>query len=367
MASQTSTEPAIDLSQSPIVQIGVVVADAVRTAGNYARLFGLGPWVFDDTTGDRTILHGRKVEGPNGYVRGTVANFANVQLELIEPLFGPSSHIDHLRDHGEGVQHLSFGILDRYDDALAAWQQRGIGLELQGVVGGCIAVSYADTIKELGAHLELIRPLKPDDQPVLGQWGMTAPPSEFIAAMAGRAIRQVGIVVRDVEETVRHYEDLLGVGPWTISGTGLGGGADAAKAAAPQLVTWKGKEGDQDSSLIEPTSWTLHGVPMLHSEMHLKTALCDWNGFQIKLIQPLAKPGVYWEFLNRRGPGVHHLGFGHVDDYDALLDQFAASGIAAEMTGTVGATGRFAHLATAKDLGVTFQIAHMPDGGDVSV
>lgn len=34
ITTQTSTEPAIDLSRSPIVQIGVVVAHAVRTACN---------------------------------------------------------------------------------------------------------------------------------------------------------------------------------------------------------------------------------------------------------------------------------------------------------------------------------------------
>ena len=39
-------QPAVDIKDNPIIQIGFVVRDAVKMAKRYAEIFGIGPWNF---------------------------------------------------------------------------------------------------------------------------------------------------------------------------------------------------------------------------------------------------------------------------------------------------------------------------------
>lgn len=58
MAEGTERQPVVDMKGRKTVQIGIVVVDAAKTARRYSELFGIGPWLFLDLTGDDVILHG---------------------------------------------------------------------------------------------------------------------------------------------------------------------------------------------------------------------------------------------------------------------------------------------------------------------
>jgi hypothetical protein len=58
-------------------------------------------------------------------------------------------------------------------------------------------------------------------------------------------------------------------------------------------------------------------------------ALADLGGMELELIQPTGD-GWYAEFLRRKGPGRHHLGFRpgfKTEDFDAALRFLAERGI----------------------------------------
>jgi len=48
MAEGTEQQAVVDMKDSKIVGIGIVVADVAKTARRYPDIFGVGPWLFYD-------------------------------------------------------------------------------------------------------------------------------------------------------------------------------------------------------------------------------------------------------------------------------------------------------------------------------
>lgn len=335
--------PAVDMHGRKIVQVGIVVADAARTVRNYSRLFGLGPWTFLDMTATDVVLHNQRLADSDGCVRVAMANIGDIQIELLQPLYGLGTHMEFLRQRGEGIHHVSFGTVDNYDEAVSALQQQGVGIEMQGKLGGAIAFSYMDTCRELGTIFEFVRPPGPGVQSNIAPWGISTPStSPAVVNIMGKRIAQLGFVVNDAEKMARRYEELLGIGPWRMS-------VPAAQSGIPPTP-------------VPPASggWILHGIPMVRVSARLKIAFCDWEGLQFELIEPLAGPGTHWEYFKTQGNGIHHLSFGPVDDHDALLEAFAAGGIGVEMMGRLPRDGRYTYMDTGRDLGTIYEMVRLP-------
>jgi len=105
---------------------------------------------------------------------------------------------------------------------------------------------------------------------------------------------QVGIVVRDVEQSMKHYRSLLGIDKWMPFTVG------------PSMA-----------------HMTYRGKPSQHS---FKAAFAMAGPMMIELLQPLEGDGIYREFLRENGEGVHHLGHVRVDDLDKAVQAMEAAG-----------------------------------------
>jgi catechol 2,3-dioxygenase-like lactoylglutathione lyase family enzyme len=81
---------------------------------------------------------------------------------------------------------------------------------------------------------------------------------------------------------------------------------------------------------------------------------------QIELIRPLRGTGLHSEFLEKNGPGAHHLGF-LVDDIDAEADAARALGFANLQGATFGAL-RFCYLDTFDAFGLYVELVQDPTG-----
>jgi len=147
MPDSTGGSAAADMRGGRFAQIGIVVADAARTARRYAELFGVGPWMFLDLTASDVVLHDEPLTGAEGCVRVAMANLGDLEIELLQPLYGPGTHMEFFQRHGEGIHHVSFGMRDNHDAAVTALRGRGVGIEMQGVLGGAVVFSYMDTLK----------------------------------------------------------------------------------------------------------------------------------------------------------------------------------------------------------------------------
>lgn len=127
-------------------------------------------------------------------------------------------------------------------------------------------------------------------------------------------VRQNGYVVRDVEASMRHWVDVLGVGPFFY---------------------------------IEkvPVDWFRHrGVAY---DIDLSIALANSGDLQIELIQQRNDvPSLYREFAARHGEGLQHMSWWSTTyqaDYDAAL----ARGLTVGHEGQInGPNGRFVYFDT---------------------
>src|SRR5262245_18956843 len=68
---------------------------------------------------------------------------------------------------------------------------------------------------------------------------------------------------------------------------------------------------------------------------HMHLSLGYAGNSQIELIQHLSGQSIYKEFLDKRGEGLHHLGF-IVPDHDKVIADFTANGFPVIQSGRIG-------------------------------
>jgi hypothetical protein len=97
-------------------------------------------------------------------LRAATAQIGNVQWELIEPLDDVGIYAEFLRERGEGLHHVGFGVED-YDESVSFLRGRGLEVLLGGSWGP-VESMYWDTRASLGCIAEIWRePGMGDDFP----------------------------------------------------------------------------------------------------------------------------------------------------------------------------------------------------------
>jgi methylmalonyl-CoA/ethylmalonyl-CoA epimerase len=139
---------------------------------------------------------------------------------------------------------------------------------------------------------------------------------------------QIGIVVRDLEATVRRYEDDYGIGPWEFARIDLGGAHDYRE----------------------------HGQPAERSN-RIATAMVGHVMWE--LIQPLDEESIWARFLAEKGEGVHHIAVA-TPSFDEAVAQAGREDdliLSCEYSGI-----KIAYLPTERDLGVILEVfSGMPE------
>lgn len=102
-----------------------------------------------------------------------------------------------------------------------------------------------------------------------------------------RTAIQVGVVVRDLDQSMAALTAVFGIGPFRV-----------VECPAP------GREQQQ----------FYHGEP---ARFRTRQAFADLGTVELELIQPLEGKTIWSDFLAERGPGIHHIRF-NVPDHQAL-------------------------------------------------
>jgi methylmalonyl-CoA/ethylmalonyl-CoA epimerase len=110
-------------------------------------------------------------------------------------------------------------------------------------------------------------------------------------------ISQVALVVNDLEKSMRQYTETMGWGPWTIYEYKPPRIHDILVRGKPQEFTWIGAE-----TPVGPT--------------------------YVELLEPLEGPSIFREFIERRGEGLHHIGYWakSMNEADKISEKFRARG-----------------------------------------
>lgn len=142
------------LGTTTITQVGIIVSDIEARARAWSDILGLPmPEIIITDTVD---VAQTEYKGQSTPARAKLAFFhmGQVDVELIEPIDGPSTWRDQLEAHGDSLHHIAFQIKGM-GEKLVYLQSKGVPLIQRGeYTGGRYA--YVDGMNQLGAILELL-------------------------------------------------------------------------------------------------------------------------------------------------------------------------------------------------------------------
>jgi catechol 2,3-dioxygenase-like lactoylglutathione lyase family enzyme len=153
----SATEPAYhDPGLNAVAQVAIVCRDIEKSAARWAAFLGVPvPKVTVTKPGSQTKM---LYKGQPSDARVKLAFFkaGQVQIELLEPVGGPSSWKDGLDANGEGFHHLGFVVndLDRSVKALEAMGYPPLHSGRYDSDDG--SYTYMDSRKDLGVIVELL-------------------------------------------------------------------------------------------------------------------------------------------------------------------------------------------------------------------
>ncbi|GAB4427843.1 MAG: VOC family protein [Chloroflexi bacterium OHK40] len=142
------------IGTTTVAQVGLIVRDIEARARAWADVLGVPVPPIIVTAPVETAR--TEYAGASTPARAKLAFFhlGQVDLELIEPIGGPSTWQEQLDRHGESLHHIAFRV-QGLGERLAYLDARGVPLIQRGeYTGGRYA--YVDGGSTLGAILELL-------------------------------------------------------------------------------------------------------------------------------------------------------------------------------------------------------------------
>ena len=143
------------------------------------------------------------------------------------------------------------------------------------------------------------------------------------APIGSKAIVQVCFVTAKLERSATWFGDLLGL-------------------PVPEFITSGAREEAATEYLGQP------------SDARCRMAFFKLDNLDIELIEPDGRPSCWREFLDRNGPGVHHLAF-RVNGMAATIEGLEARGLALLQKGEFSG-GRYAYIDTEAHMGVLTEL-----------
>jgi len=147
--------PPQPIKMGDLTQVGMVVKDLQESMERYWKLLGIGPWsiyTFAPPDLREATVRGKRVDYS---MRLALCMAGPVQLELIQPLDGPSIYVEHLATKGEGLHHIQSRV-ENIEETLAAFEKNGISVLMSGKQGDG-EFYYLDTEPVLGIIYEIFR------------------------------------------------------------------------------------------------------------------------------------------------------------------------------------------------------------------
>ena len=145
---------------------------------------------------------------------------------------------------------------------------------------------------------------------------------------------QVGVVVRDIDATIRVLTEVFGIGPFRV-----------VHCPPPE------RQNQQ----------YLRGSP---ARFHTCQAFADLGGFELELIQPIEGTTIWSEFLEQHGPGIHHIRF-NTPDLEEVVAALKVRGIGTTQEGAGIREGTYwANFDTEALLGFIIEIMKPLPGTD---
>jgi len=128
--------------------------------------------------------------------------------------------------------------------------------------------------------------------------------SEQTAKPALKPCVQVGVVVKDLDRTIRALSEIFGLGPF-------------------RTITYPPADRKDIQRFY-------YGKP---GNFSARMAFTDLGSIELEIIQPLAGESIWADFLREHGEGIHHIRF-NVYDLDPVIQHLAQNGIGVGQMGS---------------------------------
>ncbi len=144
-----------------------------------------------------------------------------------------------------------------------------------------------------------------------------------------KKLLQVGIVVKDLDASMKKYWEVSGIGPWNV-------------------YSYDG------SNLM---NLKVHGE---RKDFAMRVGFAMSGEIQWELIEPLDEKSIYSKFLKEHGEGLHHLAM-EVDDYNQTISYFKKNGVEVIQEGRGKDGFGFAYLNTMGPMSCITEIYDIPE------
>ena len=129
--------------------VGIMVTDIDATTKLFAEVFGTPPAKAIEV-GPLPLVPGTP-NAADSKVKFAQTKVGNLVVEFIQPVAGPGPHADHVKNFGQGLQHLAFNVKDPAA-TIAYLQTKG---------GKLTMANYVDMKDSLGFTFEIAGMPKP--------------------------------------------------------------------------------------------------------------------------------------------------------------------------------------------------------------
>jgi hypothetical protein len=200
-----------------LMQVGMVVSNFKRAIEKYFYKYHISPIKVVEYNSD--IIENMRIYGKkkNFSMTNGFFDIGNINFEIIKPN-SKSIYTDYLSEYGEGIMHhLKIEVYD-YDKAIEYFKKLGVKEILHGESLGEIGKNlwtYLDTREILGFIIEIVK-LDPTFVARKPNYIMNKKNNTKEDKTIFRGVSKVGIVTKNLLESIKKYEDLLGLSPWLI-------------------------------------------------------------------------------------------------------------------------------------------------------
>jgi methylmalonyl-CoA/ethylmalonyl-CoA epimerase len=146
-------------------------------------------------------------------------------------------------------------------------------------------------------------------------------------------LHQVGLIVKDVDETVKNYWNIFGIGPHVIH---------TIDPIPGYIMTYRGKP----------------------AKYKFKASFCQVGPVELEFLQSLAGPTIYSDYLVQHGEGANHLQYllGSVEEIDKHVKIMARNGFPVLMGGHFESIVGYAYFDTVSTLKTIWETVKLPEG-----
>ncbi|MFC2024302.1 VOC family protein [Chloroflexota bacterium] len=318
-----NVENQVGIQVRSINQIGMAVSDVERVVQMYWNILGIGPWTIGKAA-DRDF-YDRIYRGKSAYFvqKYALADIGTVEFELAETQEGQTPQTDFLAEHGEGIQHLQYTVDNSSDveEHVKILARQGFPLYMRALLPNDGSCSYVDTRSALKTTWEIVKYPEAFSSPTSRYPSNET--EESPAWLKVKAIDQVGIVVKNLEDVMQSYSKILGIGPWKV-----------VDYIPPMLrdTTYRNK----------PSNFTS------------RSATTTVGRIELELVQPLSGDNLFIDHICDHGEGIHHLGIS-VSNIDETIRILNREGFSTLMSGRLS-NNVFAYLDTKGPLRTIFKV-----------